>query len=696
MPAPTPIATILTTGGDNAVLAYLEAARKHHSQAKIARHLKVDPRTIRRWEARQSVPPAYVVHALQQLLPLDPPLEGEAVFTFIDLFAGIGGIRRAFEDIGGRCVFTSEWDSYAQKTYGENFRDGHAINGDITQVQATNIPNHDVLLAGFPCQPFSIAGVSKKNALGKAHGFACETQGTLFFDVARIIAEKRPRAFLLENVKNLTSHDRGRTFDVIKRTLTEELGYHIHTRVIDGAHFVPQHRERILIVGFREPVAFDFDALPLPPKGQHTLREIFHRPDGTEPVLPWDEGRFFDHAGNKVQDKYTLTDKLWRYLQNYAEKHRAKGNGFGFGLVTPDSVARTLSARYYKDGSEILVYQGEGRNPRRLTPRECARLMGFPDTYRIPVSDTRAYQQFADAVIVPMIAATATLMLPQIKNEEAGDSIPKVDLPNNIMSPNRWTKEQLKLAFNLYCQLPFGKLHSRNAEIVELAGLIGRTPSAVAMKLVNFASLDPAITTTGRTGLGNASALDREVWDEFHTDWEKLALECAQLNQQLRKEHPAPLEPETSDVFDLADFTGETRRVLTEQRVKQTFFRRAVLASYRGRCCMSGLSDSRLLIASHIIPWSKDKANRLNPSNGLCLSALHDKAFDKGLITLTDDFRVIVSEELNRSKEAFIKTVILPLNGRPIDPPERFMPQSEFIAWHRNKLFVDNKNKRQR
>ncbi|PKO63479.1 MAG: hypothetical protein CVU23_10510 [Betaproteobacteria bacterium HGW-Betaproteobacteria-17] len=470
--------------------------------------------------------------------------------------------------------------------------------------------------------------------MGKAHGFACETQGTLFFDVARIIAEKRPRAFLLENVKNLTSHDKGRTFAVIKRTLSEELGYHIHTRVIDGAHFVPQHRERILIVGFRESVAFDFDALPIPPKGQHTLKEILHRTDGTEPHLPWDEDRFFDHTHNKVQDKYTLTDNLWRYLQNYAEKHRTKGNGFGFGLVTPGNVARTLSTRYYKDGSEILVYQGENKNPRRLTPRECARLMGFPDTFRIPVSDTRAYQLFADAAVVPMIESAAKLMAPLITNEGAVVSAQLAAPPKNIMSSNRWTSEQLKLAFNLYCQLPFGKLHSRNAEIIELATLIGRTPSAVAMKLVNFASLDPAITSTGRSGLGNASSLDREVWDEFHADWERLAVECALLNQQLLEGRAEPVSaPESDETFDLNDYSGETRQVLTEQRIKQNFFRRAVLASYRGRCCMSGLSDARLLIASHIVPWSKDKANRLNPSNGLCLSAIHDRAFDKGLIS---------------------------------------------------------------
>lgn len=688
MPAPTPIATVLTTGDDDAVLAYLRAAREHHTQAKIAQFLKTTPRTIRRWEARQSVPPPYIIHALQQLLPLDQPFEGEATFSFIDLFAGIGGIRTAFEGKGGRCVFTSEWDSYAQKTYAENFRDGHAIHGDITQVRAADIPDHDVLLAGFPCQPFSIAGVSKKNALGRAHGFACETQGTLFFDVARIISEKRPRAFLLENVKNLMSHDKGRTFDVIKRTLTEELGYHIHARVIDGAHFTPQHRERILIVGFREPVAFDFDAIPLPPKDQHTLKEILHRTDGTEPLLPWDEGRFFDHTSNKVQDKYTLTDHLWRYLQNYAEKHRLKGNGFGFGLVTPDSIARTLSARYYKDGSEILVDQGKRKNPRRLTPRECARLMGFPDTFRIPVSDTRAYRQFADAALVPMIEASARLMFPHIARGESALTKPECAASPPAVKSKNWTREQLKLAFHLYCQLPFGKLHKGNAEIIELAGIIGRTPSAVAMKLVNFASLDPAITASGRSGLGNASALDREVWEEFHSDWEGLALECATLIQQLR---PAPMiEPPTDplDDFDLSDYSGETRRALTEQRVKQHFFRRAVLASYGGKCCMSGLSDARLLVASHIVPWSRDKTNRLNPSNGLCLSVLHDKAFDRGLIALTDDLTVLLARPIKSSSDAFVIKTFGELEGRRIEMPERFTPDSSLLSRHRSEIFL--------
>jgi DNA (cytosine-5)-methyltransferase 1 len=690
------MAIVLFTGPDrDAATRYLAEALRHRNQADIARHLGVDPRTVRRWIVQQSVPPHYVF-GLQRLLPLDLPFEGEANFTFIDLFAGIGGIRMAFEGLGGRCVFTSEWDSYAQKTYTENFPGGHTIKGDITQVAAEDIPAHDLLLAGFPCQPFSIAGVSKKNALGRAHGFDCETQGTLFFDIARIIAARRPRAFLLENVKNLVSHDKGRTFDVIRRTLTDELGYHIHTRVIDGAHFVPQHRERILIVGFHEPVAFDFDALPLPARGKRRLKDVLHRTDGSEPKLQWDGDRFFDHASGRVNRKYTLTDHLWSYLQNYAEKHRAKGNGFGFGLVSPEDVARTLSARYYKDGSEILIDQGRRKSPRRLTPRECARLMGFPDTFRIPVSDTQAYRLFSKAAVVPMIEAAAKLMAPSFVIKEAAPTAAVVEVPKNMVSSGRWTKEQLRLAFHLYCQLPFGKLHSGNPEIIELATLIGRTPSAVAMKLVNFASLDPAITSTGRKGLGNASALDREVWDEFHTDWESLATECALLNQQLRARcgisDAATLDESEQEGFD--DFTGEMRQIVTTQRIKQHFFRRAVLSSYQGRCCMSGLADTRLLIASHIVPWSKDKANRLNPRNGLCLSAIHDKAFDKGLITLSDDFRVLVSDELRRSNDIFVKEVFLPLSGRVIDLPERFSPSTEFIARHRKEEFVDSRKEK--
>ncbi|MBW8303159.1 MAG: DNA (cytosine-5-)-methyltransferase, partial [Brevundimonas sp.] len=287
-----------------------------------------------------------------------------ADFTFIDLFAGIGGLRRGFESIGGRCVFTSEWDKYSQKTYRANFpNDDHEINGDITKIEASDIPAHDVLLAGFPCQPFSIAGVSKKNALGRAHGFEDKTQGTLFYDVARIIAHHRPAAFLLENVRNLVSHDKGKTFQTIKDVLTEELGYTIDFRVIDGRHWTPQHRERIFIIGFREDQGFRFADMKLPDAAPK-LVDILHPGNGSE--VP--DQRFTVGNSGRVSDKYTLTDHLWNYLQRYKEKHQAAGNGFGFGLVGPADVARTLSARYYKDGSEILVKQEDGKAPRRLTP----------------------------------------------------------------------------------------------------------------------------------------------------------------------------------------------------------------------------------------------------------------------------------------------------------------------------------------
>lgn len=409
-------AIIPFTDPNGTFFQYLKAARKHHTQAEIAQYLDVDTRTVRRWEARQSEPPRYAIAALQQFLfPLFPDPDQPADFTFIDLFAGIGGIRLGFEANGGRCVFTSEWDSQAQKTYLANFPDTHAIAGNITKIAASDVPDHDLLLAGFPCQPFSIAGVSKKNALGLAHGFACETQGTLFFDVARIIEVKRPQAFLLENVKNLRSHDKGQTFNVILRTLREELGYHVYYRVVDGQHFVPQHRERILIVGFREANGFDFNCMNLPDKSLQQLTNILHPENGTESP----EKHYTIGKKAKISDKYVLSDHLWGYLQAYAEKHRAKGNGFGFGLVNKRDVARTLSARYYKDGSEILINRGRNRNPRRLTPRECARLMGFPDTFRIPVSDTQAYKQFGNSVVVPVIAEAARIMKPFICAEVA-------------------------------------------------------------------------------------------------------------------------------------------------------------------------------------------------------------------------------------------------------------------------------------
>lgn len=317
-------------------------------------------------------------------------------FTFIDLFAGIGGMRIAFDRAGGQCVYSSEWNKYSQQTYFANF--GQQPEGDITKVDAADIPNHDILVAGFPCQPFSIAGVSKKNSMGRATGFEDKTQGTLFFDVCRILNEKRPKAFMLENVKNLRSHDKGRTFKVIKESL-EELDYEIFYDVLDGQNYVPQHRERILIIGFDrrrygKNINFEFNLTPCDSK----------------PVMK-------DILDKEVPDKYTLSDKLWTYLQNYAAKHKAAGNGFGYGIAPLDGVSRTLSARYYKDGSEILIAQ-KGRNPRRLTPRECARLQGFPDTFKIPVSDTQAYQQFGNSVVVPLMGEVAKLIISNIERME--------------------------------------------------------------------------------------------------------------------------------------------------------------------------------------------------------------------------------------------------------------------------------------
>lgn len=326
------------------------------------------------------------------------------------------------ESVGGRCIFTSEWDKYAQQTYMANFPDNRAPAGDIQEVEAEDIPAHDVLVAGFPCQPFSIAGVSKKNALGRAHGFNDETQGTLFFDVLRILMHHRPAGFMLENVKNLKSHDKGRTFEVIRRKLTEELGYTLETRIIDAGHFVPQHRERIVMVGFREATGFSFDDVHLPAYGTKRMRHILHPENGTEQP----EGHFTVGPDAEVSDKYTLTDKLWAYLQGYAAKHKAKGNGFGFGMVDGDSISRTLSARYYKDGSEILVSRGEGNNPRRLTPRECARLMGYPDNFRIPVSDTQAYKQFGNSVAVPVFVEVAKVMAPHILSLTSAEPLKKV------------------------------------------------------------------------------------------------------------------------------------------------------------------------------------------------------------------------------------------------------------------------------
>lgn len=381
--------------------------------------------TVYRWDRGDQKPRRAAVELLRARLLSVRSAQPSPGFRFIDLFAGIGGLRRGFEHIGGRCVWTSEWNEWSQQTYRANFpSDDHEIAGDITKIDARDIPEHDVLLAGFPCQPFSIAGVSKKNALGRPHGFRCGAQGTLFFDVARVLEHRRPKAFLLENVKNLISHDRGNTFRVITETLSQELGYQIVAKVINACAFVPQHRERIYIVGFREANGFTFDDLVLPSveKGPR-LDRILHPEDGTESAVDEFNRGYIEGTKGKVAAKYTLTPHLWQYLQNYAEKHREKGNGFGFGIVGPKDIARTLSARYYKDGSEILIRQ-KGKPPRRLTPRECSRLMGFDEPgrpFRIPVSDTQAYKQFGNAVVVPVVKAVAQHMKPWITGEASED-----------------------------------------------------------------------------------------------------------------------------------------------------------------------------------------------------------------------------------------------------------------------------------
>lgn len=340
----------------------------------------------------------FIAGSIMQSLSNQSQVGGKknSLFTFIDLFAGIGGMRIAFENNGGDCVYSNEWNKYSQQTYFANF--GEQPDGDITKVDARMIPDHDILVAGFPCQPFSIAGVSKKLSLGRATGFEDKTQGTLFFDVCRIIKAKRPKAFLLENVKNLKSHDKGNTFKIIMESL-EELDYDVFYAILDGQNYVPQHRERILIVGFDrqrygKEIEFRFDISPVDPK----------------PVMK-------DILEEVPDDKYTLSDKLWAYLQNYAAKHRAAGNGFGYGIAEPDGISRTLSARYYKDGSEILIAQA-GKNPRRLTPRECARLQGFPDTFKIVVSDTQAYRQFGNSVVVPLMTDVAGLIVAKIQEME--------------------------------------------------------------------------------------------------------------------------------------------------------------------------------------------------------------------------------------------------------------------------------------
>ena len=379
-------------------------ARSGLSLEEASPELGISERQIRRYLAREVETPKLARERMQEIAAKRLAARPPARFRFIDLFAGIGGLRIGFEALGGRCVFTSEWDRWSNETYRKNFADGadHKMVGDIRPYGAdpSQIPEFDVLLAGFPCQPFSLAGVSKKNSLGRAHGFADEKQGNLFFEIESIIRHHQPAAFLLENVKHLQRHDKGNTFEVIRRTLQDDLGYKIDWRVVSSEPWVPQKRERIFIAGFREDVGFnfrDFDALIPPQDEWPTLQSIMQ-------------------SHNEVEAKYTLTPRLWEYLQAYRAKHEKAGNGFGYSLFGPSDVARTLSARYHKDGSEILIDQ-KGTRPRRLTPQECARLMGFEHGERqwhIPVSDTQAYRQFGNAVVVPVVENIARYMEPYI------------------------------------------------------------------------------------------------------------------------------------------------------------------------------------------------------------------------------------------------------------------------------------------
>lgn len=374
----------------SAILEFLEQKKKQNSE------LDFEPTEDYALRLAES-PGEYNLFEDFFQVPFPDPQQPQ--FTFIDLFAGMGGFRLAMQAQGGKCVFSSEWNKYAQKTYFANF--GEMPFGDITKESTKGfIPKQfDILCAGFPCQPFSIAGVSKKKSLGRETGFKDKTQGTLFFDVADIISRHRPKAFYLENVKNLTSHDKGNTFRVIRETL-EELNYSIHYQVMDGQTYVPQHRERIMIVGFNREHFQGEEEFIFPEQHEATrsIREIL------DP---------------NIDPKYTLSDKLWDYLQAYAEKHRSKGNGFGYGLVDLNGISRTLSARYYKDGSEILIPQGEGVNPRKLSPRECARLMGYPDNYRLDqVSDVQAYRQCGNSVVVPLITAVSEQIINTIDNYE--------------------------------------------------------------------------------------------------------------------------------------------------------------------------------------------------------------------------------------------------------------------------------------
>lgn len=368
-----------------AIREKLGIRRKEFSDALY--FTKEQEKMLKEWETGKLDVPDEIYDKIMNF-PTEPlfknrPIE-ECRFKQIDLFAGIGGIRQAFQKHGGYNVYSSEWDKFAQTTYRINY--GEIPDGDITLVDEKDIPDHDILLAGFPCQPFSQAGLHK--------GFE-DTRGTLFFDVARILKAKRPKAFMLENVKQLRGHDKGNTLKVILSVL-DELNYYVpNPQILNAYHFgLPQNRERIIIVGFNK------DYLPA------NFKE-FEYPIGqiNEKICVG------DILEKEVGDRFTISDKLWEGHQARKKKHKKKGNGFGFSLFNEDSkYTSTISARYYKDGSEALIEQ-VGNNPRMLTPRECARLQGFSDDFIIPVSNARSYKQFGNSVSIPVIEAVAVAML---------------------------------------------------------------------------------------------------------------------------------------------------------------------------------------------------------------------------------------------------------------------------------------------
>lgn len=351
-------------------------------------------RTIRRWENGETSPSTIEYRAIMNFANTTPYInidENNARFKFIDLFAGIGGIRLPFSELGGRCVFSSEWDKFAQKTYSINY--GEVPYGDITKVSTNEIPDFDILLAGFPCQPFSQAG--------KGLGFE-DTRGTLFFEIERIIRDKRPKAFLLENVKRLKTHDKGRTISIILKHL-RELNYSVDMTVLRAADFgVPQNRERLFIVGYNNEYLLE------------NRKFNFRFP---EPLNI--DTRVGSILEDDVDEKYIISDKLYEGHLRRKREHKEKGNGFGFSVFNKESkYTNTISARYYKDGSEVLIDMGEGNNPRKLTPRECARLQGFPDTFIIPVSDTQAYKQFGNSVTVPVVRKVAEMIINELEEKD--------------------------------------------------------------------------------------------------------------------------------------------------------------------------------------------------------------------------------------------------------------------------------------